>query len=482
MPDLAFSSGSLFSSPCEEKLALRSSTSAVCGTLCFLLAFVVVSSAQSYKIVSDFDINGVSGPTNTPVQGLDGNLYGAFNSGFGEDGIYSLTPNGTMTNVQTFSDYEYIGGALIPLPSGSFYGTTVQGGANSAGTIFTITPGGVFTLLHTFSTNDNHGSFPGQLILATSGNFYGYTASGGVAGNGTIFSITPAGSLRTVFTFDDTNGGAANSLIQGSDGNFYGTTYLGGADNLGTVFNLTPSGVLTTLHSFSGSDGSGPYGGLTQENDGNFYGVTIWGGDLTCNPATGCGSIFKITTAGSLTTLHNFEIDDGLNPYSALVQGNDGNLYGTTFYGGTDRQGTIFEITTGGTFTQLHSFDPNFEDGGNPISAPLQDTNGSFYGTTQFGGNYNAGVAYRLSVPGLGPFVRTLPSSGTIGSTVIVLGTGLTGATSVDFAGTAASFNAISSSEISAIVPAGSHSGRVHVTLPKVTLHSNAIFMIQTGR
>jgi uncharacterized repeat protein (TIGR03803 family) len=144
-------------------------------------------------------------------------------------------------------------------------------------------------------------------------------------------------------------------LVQASDGSFYGTTSNGGTSGYGTVFKITPAGALTTLYSFVGSDGSYPYAGLVQGSDGNFYGTTAYGG------TSSYGTIFKITPAGALTTLHSFTYSDGAYPYATLVQGTDGNFYGTTYYGGTSGYGTVFKITPAGALTTLHSF--TYSDG-----------------------------------------------------------------------------------------------------------------------
>ena len=439
-----------------------------------VMSTVIASPAQTYKILVSLS-GSTAYPENALVQGIDGNLYGALHNPFGNLAIYRVTTAGEATVVTMTDVADGYFPALTQAPNGDFYGTNAIGGPEDAGTIFEVTPTGTLTTLHNFSTQGNDGSYPGPLILASNGNFYGTTAAGGTSGYGTIFEMTPQGKLHTVLTLDNTNGGAANSLLQGRDGNFYGTTYLGGLGNYGTVFKLTPGGTLTTLHGFDSTDGAGPYGGLVQGTDGNFYGVTLWGGDLTCNASTGCGTVYKVTPSGALTTLHNFEISDGLNPYTALIQATDGNFYGTTYYGGSDQQGTIFEITPAGALTTLYSFG---EDGGNPFAPLVQDTNGSLYGTTQFGGEEGIGTIYVLSAPSLRPFVRTLPASGDVGSTVDILGSNLTGAISVSFNGTSAAFTVVSATEITATVPTGATTGMLKVTTPSGSWRSNVAFQV----
>ncbi len=273
----------------------------------------------------------------------------------------------------------------------------------------------------------------------------------------------------------------------------------------GTVFKITPSGKLTTLHSFDLADGYAPQAGLVQGTDGNFYGTTLEGGPTNASCMyQSCGTVFKITPSGTLTTLYNFcsqsNCADGALPEAALVQGTDGNFYGTTPYGGannncffvqpsSDGCGTVFSITPSGVLTTLYNFCPQSgcADGYYPIAGLIQDTNGTFYGTTTLGGPANiscmnnsydsCGTVFSLSV-GLSPFVETLPASGKMGAAVKILGTNLTGATSATFNGTAATFTVVSASEITTTVPSGATTGTVQVVTPGGTLSSNAPFKV----
>jgi len=176
----------------------------------------------------------------------------------------------------------------------------------------------------------------------------------------------PAQVLTTLNSFDGTDGKGANGPVQGSDGNFYGTTEYGGSYLDGTVFKITPEGTLTTLYSFCSqqncTDGEGPDAGLIQASDGNFYGTTAIGG-----AKTSYGTVFRITPSGTLTVLYNFCSEsgcaDGAGPRAALVQASDGNFYGTTWEGGAGTNcasygcGTVFKIRPDGTLTTLYSFD-----------------------------------------------------------------------------------------------------------------------------
>jgi uncharacterized repeat protein (TIGR03803 family) len=246
----------------------------------------------------------------------------------------------------------------------------------------------------------------------------------------------------------------------------------------------------TGTYNVSVTDGGEPRGGLIQATDGNFYGATEGGGAntnilRTAYEFSACGTVFKITSSGALTTLHNFDHTDGANPEGGLVQGTDGSFYGTTNHGGANAHcedgtwGTLFSITPGGTLTTLHSFDGT--DGSGPAAALVQGTDGQFYGTTPVGGanggGFGDGTIFSLSV-GLKPFVETVPTSGTAGTAVNILGTNLTGATSVTFNGTEATFTVVSKSLITATVPAGTTTGRVEVVRPNGKVLSNVPFTV----
>jgi uncharacterized repeat protein (TIGR03803 family) len=235
------------------------------------------------------------------------------------------------------------------------------------------------------------------------------------------------------------------------------------------VFKITPAGILTTLHSFDETDGYYPVAALMQASDGNLYGTTYYGG------AYRDGTVFKITPAGTLTVLHSFDGTDGEYPAAGLVQAGDGNLYGTTVYGGPRGNGTVFKITLAGTLTTLYSFD--ITDGSALEAGLLQATNGSFYGTTSGGGTNLFGTVFGLSV-GLGQFLQTEPMSGEVGTRVIILGNNLKGASKVSFNNRAATFTVVSSSEIMATVPKGATTGKVKVKTASATLSTNVNFQI----
>ena len=387
-----------------------------------------------YNFCSQSGCADGAGPHAGLVQATDGNFYGTTSYG-GPEGVgtvFEITPSGTLTTLHTFcsesgcADGSFPSG-LIQATDGNFYGITVYGGVLGVGTVFKITSSGTLTTIYNFCSllYCDDGSAPNAaLIQATDGNFYGTTTTGGAKqpnaiGFGTIFKLTPSGTLTTLYSFCPQGGttcpegsNPTAALVQATDGNFYGTTSYGGPEGVGTVFEITPSGTLTTLHTFcseSGcADGSFP-SGLIQATDGNFYGITVYGGVL------GVGTVFKITSSGTLTTIHNFcsrrYCDDGSAPNAALIQATNGNFYGTTTTGGSKHPneigfGTIYKITPGGKLKTLYSFCPEggatCPEGSNPIAALVQATNGKFYGTADDGGANGDGTVFSLSV-GLHP-------------------------------------------------------------------------------
>ncbi len=370
------------------------------------------SLGQSLSTLLNFDgANGAFPAFASLVQGTDGNLYGTTEGGgtFDQGNVFKVTPGGTLSTLYTFcSQANCTDGAepyagLVQATNGNFYGTTSEGGANgAAGTVFEITTVGQLTTLHSFCSLSGctDGFEPyAALVQGTDGNFYGTTLFGGANDEGTVFKITPGGTLTTLYSFCSQSGCSDGEapyagLIQGTDGNFYGTTFYGGASFGGTVFKITPSGTLTTLDSFctqsACTEGLEPLAGLVQGTDGNFYGTTAFGG------TNGEGTVFKITPSGTLTTLYSFcsqsGCTDGIQPEAGLVQAG-GNFYGTTYFAGPNGYGTVFEITPAGQLTTLYGFgltDGGFLEGG------LVQGNGNLYGMTVFGGTRLDGTIFSL--------------------------------------------------------------------------------------
>jgi len=325
--------------------------------------------------------------------------------------IFLCVATAIGAHAQVFTKLADLGGSnvgtvpmspLVQGRDGNLYGTANGGGILGAGTVFKVTPKGTLTTLYRFciAPNCTDGERPfGGLVLATDGNFYGTTGGGGTGSDctfcGTVFKITPAGALTTLYNFCSKPNCADGEwpwagLIQVAGGDFFGTTDLGGSRGIngdGTVFKITSTGTLTTLlnfDSFNGAVGADPLAPLVQGTDGNFYGTTESGG------TNGLGTVFKITARGTPKAVHSFKGTDGASPYAGLIQGADGNFYGTTREYGDNTNcaygcGTVFSITPGGILTTLHAFE--YTDGAYPFAALVQATDGNFYGVTYGGGN-----------------------------------------------------------------------------------------------
>jgi len=312
-------------------------------------------------------------PTGGLVQGRDGNFYGTTsaggssyqsgqNDGYGT--IFRVNRDGTITTLVNFNGNNGASpnGALLVGADGNFYGTTTQ-----PGTIFQMTPEGVLTTL-----NGTDAAWPnGGLIQGHDGNFYGTSQVGGDNNYGAVFKVAPDGTFTTLASFNGSNGATPLAgLTLGSDGNFYGTTSAGGINfqvdggyngsnaGYGTVFRVSPTGSLTTLLEFDTANGANPVSGLVQGADGSFYGTAQYGGNggggyMVYDP--GYGTVFRITPEGALTTLVNFDSANGANPAGILLQSSDGNFYGTTS-GGTSGDGTLFQINPDGSFATIADF------------------------------------------------------------------------------------------------------------------------------
>jgi len=470
----------------------------------FLLCIATAISSPAQTFTNLFTFNETDGATPVGIlaQGIDGNFYGATmfggtGKGGSEGTAFKVTPTGTFTTIYNFCNKANCADGDGPFwgvvlgTDGNFHGTTGSGGANVGGTVYTITSSGKLAVVYSFCAQENctDGATPeGGVIEGIDGNYYGTTRDGGngplcldEGDCGNVFKTTPAGATTTIYNFcsqpNCTDGFLPTApLVQGTDGNFYGsTTELNGVP--ATIFKLTPRGVLTTLYSFPITwNGVSP---LIQGTDGNYYGTITSGGNF------GLGMAFKITPGGTFTSLYsfcsNFGCTDGSSP-QGLVQGSDGNFYGTTSEGGQNASGTnggtIFSLSPTGAYSVLYSFcsQTNCADGSNPDAPPVQGTNGNFYGVTS-GGNLNKGTIYSLAT-GLVPFAKFLPAGGKVGAEVGILGNSLTSATAVTFNGVSAKFSVVSSTLILAHVPTGAKTGPIKVMLSSGTLSSNVSFVV----
>ena len=476
-PTQAVTEGSTSRSP-RPGPGLPSAAVLCCACLLLCALLPLVAQAQTVSTLANLKgTNGANPLFGTLLQGPDGNLYGTTSAGgaHGQGTVFKMTPTGKLATLYDFcsksncADGSAPYAGLILASDGNFYGTTQSGGASRNGTVFKITPKGALTTLHSFNSRD--GAMPyAALLQASDGNFYGTTESGGASLLGTIFKMTPSGTLTTLHSFSSTDGSSPEApLTQANDGNFYGTTYNGGTEGYGTVFKMTPAGTLTTLHVFGDPDGRAITAGLVQDARGNFYGATTLGG------VNGYGSVYSITPQGSMTILHAFGATDGASP-NALALGTDGNFYGTTISGGANTDGILFEVTPLGAFNTLYTF--NGSNGADSFAALLQATDGNFYGTTRVGGSKNDGTIFRLDA-GLSPFVAALPNLAKAGAKIKILGNNLTGTTGVTFNGTPATFTVVSASQIVTTVPASATSGPIVVTTPTATLSSSTDFHVK---
>ncbi len=462
----------------------------------------IPAQAQTFNVLYNFEgqsENEGQGPWGL-VQGTNGYLYGASWGGgkAGEfDGtFFKMSTGGDLTMICAFfaaGKCQKGGDPTSPLAmasNGDFYGL------DNGGNVWQISPTAKLKVLTTF---DAPGSAP--VIQANNGDLYGVNFGGAYnycyGTCGSVFKLTTSGKATTLYSFcgDPQDGVCLDgqdpelALVQASDGNLYGTTYAGGTDGVndgyGTIFKITLDGAFTSLYSFPGY--TPPSSALIEGPDGYLYGTTATGGTGTYGAG---GTFFKTTTGGDVTYLYNFcslpNCADGSDPQNIYLA-TDGNFYGTTEFGGTSTGaglGTVFQITPGGQLTTLVSFDGTNGYGPSTNGSIMQDTNGILYGVTGAGGagypncpGTCGGVIFSLDM-GLAPFVETLPTYGKVNAKIKILGTDLTGATSVTFNGTAATFEVASSSEITTTVPEGATTGVVQVVTPNGTLTSNTVFQV----
>jgi len=401
-------------------------------------------------------------PSQDVIRDSQGNIYGmtqeggALNAGV----VYKVAPDGTETVLHSFvggaNDGSSPNGAPLLDKHGNLYGATIYGGAANSGVVFKLAPNGKLTLLHSFTGKDDGANPQGALLVDAAGNLYGAASLGGEStcsikgfpagsGCGTLWKLAPDGTFTVLHTFENPDKEGAipqGSLNADAQGNLYGVTEISGeakqclADTFengcGTVFKLTSSGVFSLLHTFTGgSDGGIPYGGLTADAQGNLYGSTIGGGnDKLCvgtggDDGRGCGTLFKLSPEGTLTTLYTFTGGaDGSSPTSRLIGDCDGNRYGTADFGGDVKAkacaqsdgvsgcGAVFKLSASGAFSVLYTFQGSPKDGAGPIfTGVVADSAGNLYGATSSGGADGVGTVYKLTDTGFATTGKACPSA-----------------------------------------------------------------------
>jgi uncharacterized repeat protein (TIGR03803 family) len=305
-----------------------------------------VDTAGIETVLHSFDSIGPEMPTAGLTMDKAGNLYGT-TFFFGPQGccgaVFKLDPSGNFVVLHHFSgqpDGDSPGSTLVMDKRGNFYGTTQYGGSSNLGTIFKLDSSGHETLLHSFTGSDGQWPFISDLVMDKEGNLYGATFAGGSAGQGTVFKLDSAGNESVLHSFAWPDSAYPDGLVMDKEGNLYGTTFAGGSADVGTVFKLDTAGNETVLHTFSNTpDGAQPRGALAMDKMGNLFGTTYQGGSF------GHGTVFEVDTSSKETIVHNFgDTPDGEFPFAGLIIDKKGSVYGTTQFGGDFGYGTVFEL------------------------------------------------------------------------------------------------------------------------------------------
>jgi uncharacterized repeat protein (TIGR03803 family) len=361
-----------------------------------ILAVASPARAATETILHNFTCEPTDGcdPYAGVVLDAEGNLYSTTYSGgaYGAGEVFELSPSGTLTLLHSFGNDGVDGifpeAGVILDSQDNLYGTTYYGGNHNCGTVFELTSSGSEAWVYSFDCFPDGANPYAGVVLDSEGNLYGTTLFGGLYGEGTVFKLVPSTqTLTTLHSFgcSPTDGCFPyGGVVLDSQGNIYGTTVFGGTDDLGTVFKVTPSGTESLVHNFdaNGKDGFRPYGGVMLDANDNLYGTTQYGGAL------GVGTVFEVNASGEESVLYSFKGGKhGIEPEASLIFDAKGNLYGTTFYGGSSDLGTVFELTAAGAEKVLHSFADNGTDGYNPETNLAIDGSGNLYGTTPNGGN-----------------------------------------------------------------------------------------------
>jgi len=378
--------------------------------------FKLSKDGTAYAVLHSFTSVGADGvqPSSRVIEGSDGVWYGTtyFGGGANQGTIFRLNKDGTNYRVirslnAAARDGTHPYGALLEGSDGALYGTSSLSGSTNAGAIFKLNKdGSAYRVLHDFTNSAKEGAqLYGSLIWGSDGNLYGATAFGGKADQGAVFRLNKDGSgFGVIYHLSGGAGGASpyGGIIEGSDGALYGAANAGGRVGRGGVFKLAKDGSgYGLLHHFTDGEGSlKPYSKLLVGRDGSLFG-TSWGGG-----SADLGTLFKLNKDGSgYSLLHVFtgRDGDGAYPYAGLIAASDGALYGTTVRGGNTNQGTVFKLNMeGGGFRVIHSFTALAGDGSQPYGALVEVSPGVLCGTTVFGGEGKQGIVFRMTSDGTG--------------------------------------------------------------------------------
>ncbi len=384
----------------------RTALSALAVAIVLLLAVVATGSAQAqsytFRVVLSFSGSDGANPHGGVVLDAQGNLYGTTSGGgaYGFGTVFKLDTTGQETVLYSFAggaDGENPLGVVLDA-QGNLYGTTEEGGASNLGTVFKVDTSGNKTVLYSFTGTPDGGNPYAGVVLDSQGNLYGTTFGGGADGYGTVFKVDTSGNETVLYSFGTTGGDGlfpVKGVVLDAEGNLYGTTSAGGAHEKGTVFKLGTTGQETVLYSFAGKpDGEYP-NGVVLDAQGNLYGTTDQGGVYDV------GTAFEVYATGGEQLLYNFAVMDGFLPVGSVALDAQGNLYGACGAGpGVNGLGTVFQLASY-NLANIHIFRGYRKegDGAEPYAGVVLDAQGNLYGTTSYGGAYDTGTVFALLTP-----------------------------------------------------------------------------------